>query len=144
MDILPSPSLRLERLLRLLFLLCCGTDFHPAFVTANPPESLQTEISLSQYLAIQEKGVSAWEFEPELEIANCFVEGRTEIEFFDSECTVLTNLPVPKQNDVYYWEAKIYEKPEHTLLSIGMATKPYPLFRLPGKTTLTALTSIAF
>ncbi|KAL3956661.1 hypothetical protein ACCO45_009507 [Purpureocillium lilacinum] len=103
-----------------------------AFVTANPPESVQTDISLSQYLAIQEKGVSAWEFEPELEIANCFVEARTEIEFFDSECTVMCNLPVPKQNDVYYWEAKVYEKPENTLLAIGMATKPYPLFRLPG------------
>jgi hypothetical protein len=104
-----------------------------AFVTANPPESAQTDISLSQYLAIQEKGVSAWEFEPELEIASCFVEGRTEIEFFDSECTVMTNLPVPKQNDVYYWEAKVYDKPDNTLLSVGMATKPYPLFRLPGK-----------
>lgn len=103
-----------------------------AFVTANPPESAQTDISLSQYLAIQEKGVSAWEFEPELEIANCFVEARTEIEFFDSECTVMSNLPVPKQNDVYYWEAKIYDKPENTLIAIGMATKPYPLFRLPG------------
>ncbi|KAL2759174.1 hypothetical protein ACRALDRAFT_2099142 [Sodiomyces alcalophilus JCM 7366] len=103
-----------------------------AFIAANPPESLQTDISLSQYLAIQEKGVSAWEFEPELEIANCFVEGRTEIEFFDSDCTVLSNLPVPKQNEVYYWEAKIFDKPENTLLSIGMATKPYPLFRLPG------------
>ncbi|KAK3325381.1 concanavalin A-like lectin/glucanase domain-containing protein [Apodospora peruviana] len=103
-----------------------------AFITANPPESAQTDISLSQYLAIQEKGVSAWEFEPELEIANCFVEGRTEIEFFDSECTVMSNLPVPKQNEVYYWEAKIYEKPDTSLLSIGMATKPYPLFRLPG------------
>lgn len=83
-------------------------------------------------MAIQEKGVSAWEFEPELEIANCFVEGRTEVEFFDSECTVMTNLPVPKQNETYYWEAKIYDKPEATLLAIGMATKPYPLFRLPG------------
>ncbi|KAK3939585.1 concanavalin A-like lectin/glucanase domain-containing protein [Diplogelasinospora grovesii] len=103
-----------------------------AFITANPPESLQTDISLSQYLAIQEKGVSAWEFEPELEIANCFVEARTEIEFFDSECTVMSNLPVPKQNEVYYWEAKIYDKPENSLISIGMATKPYPLFRLPG------------
>ncbi|KAG5992792.1 Rsp5p-dependent ubiquitination, sorting of cargo proteins at the multivesicular body [Claviceps spartinae] len=103
-----------------------------AFVTANPPESLPTDISLSQYLAIQEKGVSAWEFEPELEVANCFVEARTEIEFFDSECTVMSNLPIPKQNEVYYWEAKIYEKPENTLLSIGMGTKPYPLFRLPG------------
>ncbi|ORY71944.1 endosomal spry domain protein [Pseudomassariella vexata] len=103
-----------------------------AFIQGNPPESIQTDISLSQYLAIQEKGVSAWEFEPELEIANCFVEARTEIEFFDSECTVMSNLPVPKQNEVYYWEAKIYDKPETTLLSIGMATKPYPLFRLPG------------
>ena len=100
---------------------------------ANPPESMQTDISLSQFLAIQEKGVSAWEFEPELEIANCFVEGRTEIEFFDSECTVQSNLPVPKQNEVYYWEAKVYDKPDATLISIGMATKPYPLFRLPGR-----------
>ncbi|KAF9884665.1 Rsp5p-dependent ubiquitination, sorting of cargo proteins at the multivesicular body [Aspergillus nanangensis] len=103
-----------------------------AFIEANPPESMQTDISLSQFLAIQEKGVSAWEFQPELEIANCFVEARTEIEFFDSECSVQTNLPVPKQNDVYYWEAKVYDKPESTLISIGMTTKPYPLFRLPG------------
>lgn len=99
---------------------------------ANPPESVQTDISLSQFLAIQEKGVSAWEFEPELEIANCFVEGRTEIEFFDSECSVQSNLPIPKQNEVYYWEAKVYEKPENTSLAIGVTTKPYPLFRLPG------------
>ncbi|KAI1609362.1 concanavalin A-like lectin/glucanase domain-containing protein [Exophiala viscosa] len=103
-----------------------------AFTQANPPESVHTDISLSQFLAIQEKGVSAWEFEPELEIANCFVEARTEIEFFDSECSVQSNLPVPKQNEVYYWEAKIYDKPETSLISIGMTTKPYPLFRLPG------------
>ncbi|KAH7081082.1 concanavalin A-like lectin/glucanase domain-containing protein [Paraphoma chrysanthemicola] len=103
-----------------------------AFVQANPPESVQTDISLSQFLAIQEKGVSAWEFEPELEIANCFVEGRTEIEFFDSECSVQSNLPIPKQNEVYYWEAKVYEKPENTSIAVGVTTKPYPLFRLPG------------
>lgn len=112
-----------------------------AFIAANPPESLQTDISLSQYLAIQEKGVAAWEFEPELEIANCFVEARTEIEFFDSECTVMSNLPVPKQNEVYYWEAKIYDKPENTLISIGMATKPYPLFRLPGSYTFVPIST---
>ncbi|KAG9243467.1 concanavalin A-like lectin/glucanase domain-containing protein [Calycina marina] len=103
-----------------------------AFIEANPPDSLSNEITLAQYLAIQEKGVSAWEFEPELEIANCFVEARTEIEFFDSECSVLSNLPLPKQNEVYYWESKIYEKPDTTTISIGVATKPYPLFRLPG------------
>lgn len=104
-----------------------------AFIQANPPESVQTDISLSQFLAIQEKGVSAWEFEPELEIANCFVEGRTEVEFFDSECSVQSNLPIPKQNEVYYWEAKVYDKPENTTISIGLTTKPYPLFRLPGE-----------
>ena len=103
-----------------------------AFIQANPPETVQTDISLSQFLAIQEKGVSAWEFEPELEIANCFVEARTEIEFFDSCCSVQSNLPVPKQNEVYYWESKIYDKPDSSLISIGMSTKPYPLFRLPG------------
>ncbi|KAF8539683.1 concanavalin A-like lectin/glucanase domain-containing protein [Trichophaea hybrida] len=103
-----------------------------AFVEANPPDSIPTDISLSQFLAIQEKGVSAWEFEAELEIANCFVEARTEVEFFDSECSVQSNLPVPKQNEVYYWEAKLYDKPESTLVSIGMTTKPYPMFRLPG------------
>ncbi|KAI1861231.1 uncharacterized protein JN550_011053 [Neoarthrinium moseri] len=120
----------MDDLQRTEYLRAKGRD--TAFIQGNPPESVQTEISLSQYLAIQEKGVSAWEFEPELEIANCFVEGRTEIEFFDSECTVMSNLPVPKQNEVYYWEAKIYEKADNTLLSIGMATKPYPLFRMPG------------
>ena len=130
----PKSSKRHDFYPRCTLITCNHTDwpFTVAFVTANPPESLQTDISLSQYLAIQEKGVSAWEFEPELEVANCFVEARTEIEFFDSECTVMCNLPVPKQNDVYYWEAKIYEKPENTLLAIGMVTKPYPLFRLPG------------
>lgn len=114
-----------------------------AFITANPPETTPTDISLSQFLAIQEKGVSAWEFEPELEIANCFVEARTEIEFFDSECSVQSNLPIPKQNEVYYWEAKIYDKPESTLASIGLTTKPYPLFRLPGfhKTSLAYLSN---
>lgn len=110
-----------------------------AFIQANPPETAPTDISLSQFLAIQEKGVSAWEFEPELEIANCFVEGRTEIEFFDSECSVQSNLPIPKQNEVYYWEAKIYDKPASSMVSIGLTTKPYPLFRLPGKNRLAHL-----
>lgn len=138
-DMQRSEYLRAKGTLALMMMSCLSIalmlKLATAFVTSNPPESVQTDISLSQYLAIQEKGVSAWEFEPELEIANCFVEGRTEIEFFDSECTVMTNLPVPKQNEVYYWEAKIYDKPEATLVAIGMATKPYPLFRLPGMTT---------
>lgn len=103
-----------------------------AYIEANPPNSSNSDISLSQFMSIQEKGVSAWEFEVDFPNANCFVEGRTEIEFFDSVCCTQTNLPIPKQNDVYYWEAKIYDKPLNTTLSIGLSTKPYPTFRLPG------------
>ena len=101
-----------------------------------PPESVSTDISLSQFLSIQEKGVSAWEFIPvDLEqSSSVFVQSRTEITFYDDdvEACVQTNLPIPKQNEVYYWEAKLHDKPETTLISVGLATKPYPSFRLPG------------
>ncbi|RPA77508.1 hypothetical protein BJ508DRAFT_212747 [Ascobolus immersus RN42] len=106
-----------------------------AFLAANPPSSLPTEITLSQYLAIQEKGVSAWEFVPELELANnCFVQGRTEIEFFEGEgaTSVQTNLPLPKQNDTVYWEAKIFELGEGVEVGVGVGVRPWPGWRLPG------------
>ncbi len=102
------------------------------FQNANPPLSLDTDISLSQFLAIQEKGVSAWEFMVDFPHANCFVQARTEIEFYDATCCVQTNLPLPNQNETYYWEAKMYEKPGETIVSVGLTTKPYPTFRLPG------------
>lgn len=102
------------------------------WIEAHPPNSANTDISLSQFMTIQEKGVSAWEFEIDFDTAGCFVERRTDIEFFDAVCSVQTNLPIPKQNEVYYWEAKIYEKAEDTIVSVGLATKPYPGFRLPG------------
>lgn len=47
-------------------------------------------------------------------------------------CCVQSNLPLPKLNEVYYWECKMYEKPPGTTVSIGLATKPFPSFRLPG------------
>jgi hypothetical protein len=47
-------------------------------------------------------------------------------------CCVQSNLPLPKLNDVYYWECKMFEKPETTTVAIGLATKPFPSFRLPG------------
>ncbi|EMR11013.1 hypothetical protein PNEG_00613 [Pneumocystis murina B123] len=103
-----------------------------AFQEANPPGSMLTDISLSQFMSIQEKGVSAWEFEAFFENMNCFVESRTEITFYDSECSVQTNLPIPKTNEIYYWEAKLYDFSDNTIVSIGLTTKPYPLYRLPG------------
>ncbi|CAG8528204.1 3948_t:CDS:2 [Paraglomus brasilianum] len=102
------------------------------FQEAYPPDSVPTDITFTQLLSIQEKGVSAWEFEPDLHNTSSFVECRTEISFYDSECCVQTNLPLPKQQEIYYWEAKMYEKSPSTTVAVGLATKPYPTFRLPG------------
>jgi len=122
------------------------TDWMIEFQGRYPPESVSTDISLSQFLSIQEKGVSAWEFIPiDLEqSSSVFVQSRTEISFYDddSEASVQTNLPIPKQNEVYYWEAKLHDKPETTLVSVGLATKPYPSFRLPG--TFPGLTRLMY
>lgn len=108
-----------------------------------PPSSVPTDITLSQFLSIQEKGVSAWSFEPDYEDnLSLYVQSRTEITFLSDGPgmparegggnSVMANLPLPKLNEVYYWEVKMYEKPNTTEVAIGLATKPYPSFRLPG------------
>ncbi|KAG2238068.1 hypothetical protein INT48_002635 [Thamnidium elegans] len=97
----------------------------------HPPNSIPTDITPPQFVSIQEKGVSAFEFEGEPE-ANCYVAGRTEIQFLEGENCVQTNLPLPRNQEVYYWEAKLYDKPESTIVSVGVATKPFPSWRLPG------------
>lgn len=87
--------------------------------------------------------MSAWSFEPDYEAnLSLFVQSRTEITFLADGAgmpteegggnSVMANLPLPKLNEVYYWECKMYEKPETTEVAIGLATKPYPSFRLPG------------
>lgn len=101
-----------------------------------PPNSLPTDITLSQFLSIQEKGVSAWSFEPDYETLNSLlVHARTEITFLPdpaSSSCVQSNLPLPKLNEVYYWEVKLFDLPPNTNVAVGLATKPYPPFRLPG------------
>ncbi|KAI9480541.1 MAG: concanavalin A-like lectin/glucanase domain-containing protein [Benjaminiella poitrasii] len=100
----------------------------------HPPDSIPTDITPPQLVSIQEKGVSAFEFEGEPD-ANVYVAGRTELQFIDGECCIQTNLPLPRQQEVYYWEAKLFEKPDSTTVSVGVATKPYPAWRLPGTHT---------
>lgn len=106
------------------------------FQLQYPPNSLPTDITLSQFLSIQEKGVSAWSFDPDYETLNSLlVHARTEITFLPdpaSSSCVQSNLPLPKLNEVYYWENKMFDLPETTTVSVGLATKPYPPFRLPG------------
>ncbi|PPR06875.1 hypothetical protein CVT24_011565 [Panaeolus cyanescens] len=101
-----------------------------------PPNSLPTDITLSQFLSIQEKGVAAWSFEPDYETVNSLlVHARTEITFLpdpESSSCVQSNLPLPKLNEVYYWEVKMFDLPVTTTVAVGLATKPYPPFRLPG------------
>ncbi|KAG8827296.1 Rsp5p-dependent ubiquitination, sorting of cargo proteins at the multivesicular body, partial [Serendipita sp. 399] len=101
-----------------------------------PPNSVATDITLSQFLSIQEKGVSAWSFEPEYEaLTPVLVHARTELTFLpdpSSSSSVQSNLPIPKLNEVYYWEVKMFDLPLTTNVAVGLATKPYPTFRLPG------------
>ena len=111
--------------------------------SSYPPSSVPTDITLSQFLSIQEKGVSAWSFEPDYEDnLSLYVQSRTEITFLadgpgmapreGGGNSVMANLPLPKVNEVYYWEVKLYDKAPNTEVAIGLATKPYPSFRLPG------------
>ncbi|KAG0221188.1 concanavalin A-like lectin/glucanase domain-containing protein [Mortierella sp. GBAus27b] len=112
-------------------------DSSRAFQAAHPPLSVPTDISLSQYLSIQEKGVSAWEFEATYDNHRVQVHDRTEISFppmNQLESSIQTNLPMPKQQEVYYWEVKMFEKSPDTVISVGVSTKPYPNTRLPGWT----------
>ncbi|KAF9180268.1 Rsp5p-dependent ubiquitination, sorting of cargo proteins at the multivesicular body [Haplosporangium sp. Z 767] len=116
-------------------------DSAQAFQDAHPPLSVPTDISLSQYLSIQEKGVSAWEFEESsYDNHRVQVHDRTELLFprmvnqdqQQLEASVQTNLPMPKQQEVYYWEVKMFEKHPDTVVAVGVSTKPYPHSRMPG------------
>ncbi|ODV95093.1 hypothetical protein PACTADRAFT_34830 [Pachysolen tannophilus NRRL Y-2460] len=108
------------------------------FMKLNPID--RSDLTLSQALSIEEKGVSAWEFKPNI---NAFREiqvvNKSEINFNQtlpgSELSIQTNIPIPRVNDVYYFECKIYTlpNPENTIISLGIATSPYPFFRLPGR-----------
>lgn len=61
----------------------------------------------------------------------------TEINFLTSEITsTILNLPLPvsnRKNETVYFETKLFEfNNSNTLISIGLSTKPYPNFQLPG------------
>lgn len=93
--------------------------------------------SLSQKLAVQEQGIGAYQFQKDAMLSNSdvIIVNKTEVNFFKPfECNAILNLPMMMANDVYYYEAKIYSKTEeNTTISIGLSTKPYPWFRLPGR-----------
>lgn len=109
------------------------------FMTINP---ISTEpLSSQQLLLIEERGISSWEFKPDSAVKEeISVSGKTDIQFKHSspglELSAQSNLPIPQGHDVYYFETKIMECPEDTqdiVISVGLATEPYPYFRLPGR-----------
>ncbi|CAH6722389.1 protein Ear1p [[Candida] jaroonii] len=106
------------------------------YLSSNP--YYRNDLTLSQNLLIQEKGVNAWEFvrDSMLTSNDLLILNKYELNFFKKfECSTQTNLPIPQKNEVYYFESKIYSlpDPENTKISIGIGIKPYPWFRLPGR-----------
>lgn len=106
------------------------------YLAANP--YYRGEPTLSQNLAIQEKGIQAFEFQKDAMLTNndLIIMNKYELNFFKKfESCAITNFPMPHRNEVYYFESKIYSlpDPENTIISIGLGIKPYPWFRLPGR-----------
>lgn len=107
------------------------------WIDHNPPNSADSDISLSQFMAIQDKAVGAYEFTFDIrQQPSVFVVNRTEIRFQPRQlgqiASVQTNIPLLKEKVCYYWEVKIYDLEPDAKLAVGLTTKPYPLFRLPG------------
>ncbi|KAI9500735.1 hypothetical protein BX070DRAFT_229767 [Coemansia spiralis] len=102
-----------------------------AFERQYPYGSINTQLTPEQQSLIRERGVDAWEFVVNLEV-NALLQSKTDVLFMGGENCVQTNLPLPKANSVYYFEVKIVEKPADVNMWIGMATKPYPAWRMAG------------
>lgn len=99
---------------------------------------LTDDLPLSQNLAIQEKGIKAWQLTKDVMLTSndLIIVNKYEATFFKKfECSVQTNLPIPTANDVYYFESKIYSLPypDESIVSLGIGVSPYPWFRLPGR-----------
>lgn len=65
------------------------------------------------------------------------VQELTDVKFLTTQMScALTNMPLPyknRKNDTVYFEVKLFEfNPQTTTIAIGLATKPYPNFQLPG------------
>ncbi|KAJ2415849.1 Protein ssh4 [Coemansia sp. RSA 2530] len=102
-----------------------------AFERQYPYGSIDTQLTSEQQTQIREKGVDAWEFVVNLDV-NAMLQSKTEVLFMGGENCVQTNLPLPKANSVYYFEVKLVEKPADVNMWIGLATKPYPAWRMTG------------
>lgn len=122
----------------------------PLLIPHRPEDSqgmLDPIINEQTIRFIEEEGVHAWEFQPDPNLPNdtILIENKTEITFlnYNYDASVMTNLPVPRVNRVYYFECKIFELntsrsdnnylSDNEMISFGLSSSPYPYFRLPGR-----------
>ncbi|CAH6721058.1 protein Ssh4p [[Candida] jaroonii] len=96
-------------------------------------------------VVIKERGLQAFEFSQDESILNpkYIVEDKTELNFHNNDLpystvTSILNYCLPVRHrlfsDTVYFETKIFEYVDspNGHFSIGIVTKPYPAFRLPG------------
>ena len=87
---------------------------------------------------VRERGVDAWTFIENEQMtdtdddSNAAVMDNTTIIFYQGQGCVMTNLPIPMNQEFVYWEVKILHLEEQDRVAIGLGTKPYPCWRLPG------------
>lgn len=98
------------------------------------------QLSSWQQDIITEKGVHAWEFISNSENEHCIqIHDKTELTFTNRNTPfcIQSNLPIPFSKDTHYVEYKLFDIPEDPsskpLISLGLATYPYPSFVLPGR-----------
>lgn len=104
-----------------------------------PPDArpLGSTLTEEQQQRVVDRGIQAYFFEQPSEwssVPSAVIEDKLDVKFTSHEPqSVILNNPLPlTEHDVVYFEVKLLEIPEGSQVSVGVATKPYPLFRLPG------------
>ncbi|KAI8360015.1 concanavalin A-like lectin/glucanase domain-containing protein [Blakeslea trispora] len=103
-----------------------------------PPNTTQY-IDVTKYPDVIDKGVYAWKFIEATTTSDSEEESNAavvdddphSIVFCQGQGSISTNFPVPIQ-EFSYWEVKVLQLNDQDRLAIGLATSPYPRWRIPG------------
>jgi hypothetical protein len=102
------------------------------------PANINQYIDVTKNSEVIAKGVLAWRFietpttsDAEEESNAAVMDDSSSIVFCQGQGSIMTNLPVPVQ-EFSYWEVKVLQLNDQDRVAIGLATHPYPRWRLPG------------